>query len=129
MTDTLIQSYLHRASVSLGVAAHTPQTKLALWRGTILSLEFLVLNKNIYVGNLSWGCTDQDLRNLFADFGEVASARVIEDRETGRSRGFGFVEMDANGATQAIEALNGTSFQGRDLRVNEAQPRERRPRY
>jgi RNA recognition motif-containing protein len=113
----------------LGFAAHTPQTEFTLWRGTIISLEFFVLNKNIYVGNLSWGCTDQDLRNLFADFGEVASARVIEDRETGRSRGFGFVEMDANGATQAIEALNGTNFQGRDLRVNEAQPRERRPRY
>lgn len=87
------------------------------------------MTKNIYVGNLSWGCTDQDLRNLFAEFGEVSSARVIEDRETGRSRGFGFVEMDAAGAEQAIESLNGSSFQGRNLRVNEAQPREPRPRY
>lgn len=90
------------------------------------------MTKNIYVGNLSWGCTDQDLRALFAEYGEVSSARVIEDRETGRSRGFGFVEMEAAGADQAIESLNGSNFQGRDLRVNEAQPREpreRRPRY
>lgn len=87
------------------------------------------MNKNIYVGNLSWECNDQDLRNLFADFGEVSSARVIEDRETGRSRGFGFVEMEAAGAAQAIESLNGSEFQGRNLKVNEAQPRESRPRY
>lgn len=87
------------------------------------------MSKNIYVGNLSWGCTDQDLRNLFADFGEVSSARVIEDRETGRSRGFGFVEMDDAGAAQAIESLDGSSFQGRNLKVNEAQPRQPRPRY
>jgi len=87
------------------------------------------LTKNIYVGNLSWECTDQDLHALFADFGDVTSARVISDRETGRSRGFGFVEMDANGAAQAIDSLNASSFQGRNLKVNEAQPRERRPRY
>lgn len=85
--------------------------------------------KNIYVGNLSWGTSDEDLRSLFAQYGEVDSARVIMDRETGRSRGFGFVEMEDTGAAQAIEALNGTNFMGRDLRVNEAQPRERRPRY
>ncbi len=96
--------------------------------GDIFFLEF-ILNKNIYVGNLSWECSDQDLRTLFADFGEVSSARVIEDRETGRSRGFGFVEMEAAGAAQAIESLNGSEFQGRNLKVNEAQPRESRPRY
>ena len=87
------------------------------------------MTKNIYVGNLAWGCTNQDLHDLFAEYGEVSSARVIEDRETGRSRGFGFVEMESAGADQAIESLNGSNFQGRDLRVNEAQPRERRPRY
>lgn len=87
------------------------------------------MSKNIYVGNLSWSATDEDLRSLFASYGNVLSAKVIEDRETGRSRGFGFVEMDSADAVQAIEALNGHSFQGRDLRVNEAQPRERRPRY
>lgn len=87
------------------------------------------MSKNIYVGNLSWSATDEDLRSLFATYGNVLSAKVVEDRETGRSRGFGFVEMDAADAGQAIEALNGQNFQGRDLRVNEAQPRERRPRY
>ncbi|MFV0347905.1 MAG: RNA recognition motif domain-containing protein [Halodesulfovibrio sp.] len=87
------------------------------------------MSKNIYVGNLSWSATDEDLRSLFSNYGNVLSAKVVEDRETGRSRGFGFVEMDNNDALQAIEALNGQNFQGRDLRVNEAQPRERRPRY
>ncbi|UZP68709.1 RNA-binding protein [Desulfovibrio mangrovi] len=87
------------------------------------------MSKNIYVGNLSWSATDDDLRSLFSDYGSVLSAKVIEDRETGRSRGFGFVEMENADALQAIEALNGQNFQGRDLRVNEAQPRERRPRY
>jgi len=85
------------------------------------------LSKNIYVGNLAWSTTDADLRNLFADYGDVISARVIEDRETGRSRGFGFVEMDDAGAAQAIQALNGKNIGGRDLKVNEAQPRESRP--
>ncbi|GFM34451.1 RNA-binding protein [Desulfovibrio subterraneus] len=87
------------------------------------------MSKNIYVGNLSWSATDDDLRSLFSNYGNVLSAKVVEDRETGRSRGFGFVEMDNADALQAIEALNGQNFQGRDLRVNEAQPRERRPRY
>ena len=84
---------------------------------------------NIYVGNLSWSTTDADLKSLFSQYGEVTSAQVIEDRATGRSRGFGFVEMDDAGAQQAIQALNGNDFQGRPLKVNEAQPRERRPRY
>ncbi|NCD25796.1 MAG: RNA-binding protein [Deltaproteobacteria bacterium] len=87
------------------------------------------MSKNIYVGNLSWSTTDADLRSLFSQYGEVTSAQVIEDRATGRSRGFGFVEMDDAGAQQAIDALNGNEFQGRPLKVNEAQPRERRPRY
>jgi RNA recognition motif-containing protein len=87
------------------------------------------LSKNIYVGNLSWTASESDLRNLFSQYGEVVSARVVEDRETGRSRGFGFVEMDDAGAQQAISALNGTSFQERALKVNESQPRESRPRY
>ncbi|WP_174408560.1 RNA recognition motif domain-containing protein [Desulfovibrio psychrotolerans] len=87
------------------------------------------MSKNIYVGNLAWSAKDEDLRTLFSSYGTVLSAKVVEDRETGRSRGFGFVEMEAADALQAIEALNGQNFQGRDLRVNEAQPRERRPRY
>ncbi|HET7315349.1 RNA-binding protein [Salinisphaera sp.] len=84
---------------------------------------------NIYVGNLSWNSTDDDLRTAFEAFGEVSSAKVIMDRETGRSRGFGFVEMsDDNAARQAIEGMNGKDLQGRTLRVNEARPRDDRPR-
>lgn len=80
--------------------------------------------KKLYVGNLAWGVTDEDLRNTFADFGSVASAVVITDRETGRSRGFGFVELE-DGGDQAIEALNGQDLQGRPMRVNEAQSKDR----
>ena len=80
--------------------------------------------KKLYVGNLAWGVTDDDLQNMFAEFGSVASAVVITDRETGRSRGFGFVELE-DGADQAIEALNGQEHSGRPLRVNEAQSKDR----
>ena len=76
--------------------------------------------KKLYVGNLAWGVTDDDLQQLFAEYGSVSSAVVISDRETGRSRGFGFVELET-GAEEAIEALDGQDFQGRPLRVNEAQ--------
>jgi RNA recognition motif-containing protein len=85
------------------------------------------LSTNIYVGNLSWSTSNSDLQTLFSQYGEVTSAHVIEDRETGRSRGFGFVEMDEEGARKSIQALNGADFQGRNLKVNEAQPRESRP--
>mgnify|MGYP000868951778 CR=1 FL=1 len=79
---------------------------------------------NIYVGNLPYRTSDEDLNTLFAPFGEVESARVIIDRETGRSRGFGFVEMaDDEQALAAIEGLNGSDFQGRPLTVNQARPR------
>jgi RNA recognition motif-containing protein len=87
----------------------------------------IALSKNIYVGNLSWSTSDADLKNMFAPYGTVTSAHVIEDRETGRSRGFGFVEMDAAGAAKAISELNGAEIEGRNLKVNEAQPRENRP--
>jgi cold-inducible RNA-binding protein len=83
---------------------------------------------NIYVGNLVWGCTSDDLINLFSTHGQVARAQVVMDRETGRSRGFGFVEMANEAeAKAAIEALNGADFNGRPLTVNEAKPREPRP--
>ena len=83
--------------------------------------------KNIYVGNLPWGATADDLLQLFQEHGQVARAQVITDRETGRSRGFGFVEMqDDTEAQKAIEALNGAPYQGRPLTVNEARPREER---
>jgi RNA recognition motif-containing protein len=83
--------------------------------------------KNIYVGNLVWDATADDLLALFQEHGQVARAQVITDRETGRSRGFGFVEMDDDAEAQkAIEALNGAPFKGRPLTVNEARPREDR---
>ncbi|MGH8193371.1 MAG: RNA recognition motif domain-containing protein [Woeseiaceae bacterium] len=80
---------------------------------------------NIYVGNLAYSTTDDDLRAAFAAYGTVTSARVVFDRETGRSRGFGFVEMTSSSeAHAAIEALNQTDLQGRQLRINEARPRK-----
>ncbi|MCF8034726.1 MAG: RNA-binding protein [Desulfarculaceae bacterium] len=84
------------------------------------------MSKKIYVGNLPWSATDEDVAELFSQHGDVISSRVITDRETGRSRGFGFVEMDESAANAAIEALNGVEMGGRALRVNEAQ--ERKPR-
>jgi len=85
------------------------------------------VGKNIYVGNLSFDTTTEDLQQLFSQYGEVTSANVINDRETGRSRGFGFVEMaDTAAADEAINALNGKEFAGRVLTVNEARPREDR---
>ncbi len=84
---------------------------------------------NIYVGNLSYQMSDKDLEEVFAKFGEVTSAKIIMDRDTGRSKGFAFVEMSSSEAgSQAIEALNGSDCEGRSLRVNEARPREERPR-
>lgn len=81
---------------------------------------------DIYVGNLSYKSTDDDLRGLFAEHGEVASARVVTDRTSGKSKGFGFVEMpNAEEAQKAIDAINGNDFQGRKLRVNESHPKPR----
>jgi len=83
----------------------------------------------IYAGNLSYNVSDEDLRAAFAQFGTVDSADVIMDRSTGRSKGFGFVEMsDATEAKAAIEGLNGKDLDGRNLNVNEARPRTDRPR-
>ena len=87
---------------------------------------------NLYVGNLSYDTTEDTLRALFAEFGEVESARVITDRYSGRSKGFGFVEMTAEeDAQKAIEALNGKSVDGREIRVDKAKPRteRRQPRW
>ena len=84
---------------------------------------------NIYVGNLSYSLTEDQLRALFVEFGEVSSVRVMTDRETNRPKGFGFVEMPNNTeANAAIEALNGKEVLGRKMTVNEARPREERPR-
>ena len=84
---------------------------------------------NLYVGNLPYTMNDQELNELFSQIGDVQSAKVMSDRDTGRSRGFGFVEMaDADAGHEAIEKLNGQDCDGRALVVNEARPREERPR-
>jgi RNA recognition motif-containing protein len=83
------------------------------------------MGKRLYVGNLSYGTTDEALRQMFEAHGTVTSAQVIMDRETGRSKGFGFVEMNSDQEAQAaITALNGQQIDGRSLTVNEARPRE-----
>lgn len=83
------------------------------------------MGKKIYVGNLSYGVSGEQLEEIFGQYGEIVSANVITDRETGRSRGFGFVEMaEDNDAEQAINALNGHDYDGRALVVNEARSRE-----
>ena len=79
--------------------------------------------KTIYVGNLIYAATKEDVQELFSQFGEVFSVKLINDRESGRPKGFGFVEMEDNAALKAIEALDNKEFEGRTLRVNEARPR------
>jgi len=80
----------------------------------------------MYVGNLPFSADQYSLQSLFAPFGEVLSARVMSDRETGRSRGFGFVEMEVSEAKKAISSLDGAEFEGRKLRINEAEKRPQR---
>jgi len=85
------------------------------------------MSMKLYVGNLSFNTSNQDLSELFAQMGTVETATVVEDRDTGRSRGFGFVEMASREeGEKAIEELNGKEFAGRELKVNEAKPRENR---
>ena len=86
------------------------------------------MSKNLYVGNLPFQTTADDLRDAFGQYGTVTRAQVVADRETGRSRGFGFVEME-DGADEAISKMNGVDYQGRTMTVNEARPREERPRF
>jgi RNA recognition motif-containing protein len=95
----------------------------------VFSFEGSNMDNRLYVGNLPYSMRDDDLQEQFAAFGEVISARVMMERETGRSKGFGFVEM-ANGAdaNSAIEGMNGHNINGRPLVVNVARPREDRPR-
>jgi len=84
---------------------------------------------NLYVGNMSYDMSEKDLEQVFAEFGSVVSVKIITDRDTGRAKGFGFVEMEtAEAGQQAIKNLDGKEIFGRNLRVNEAKPREERPR-
>ena len=87
------------------------------------------MSKNLYVGNLSWSTSEDEVRSAFEAYGEVTSVKLIEDRETGRPRGFGFVEMEDSGAIEAIQNLDGTMLDGRNIKVNEAKPRTERPRW
>jgi RNA recognition motif-containing protein len=84
------------------------------------------LTKTLFVGNLPWSVTPDELTQIFSQYAEVLAARVATDRETGRSRGFGFVEVPEEGAQAVIDALNGTQLGGRDITVSEARPREDR---
>ncbi len=90
---------------------------------------------NLYVGNLAYNVTEEDLQTMFSEFGEVVSVNIIKDKYSGQSKGFGFVDMPNNSeADKAIKALNGTEFMGRRIKVNQAKPRSsgrssRRPRY
>lgn len=88
-------------------------------------LEKVAMSNNLYVGNLPYGTTSGDLTEAFGQFGTVTRVQIISDRVTGRSRGFGFVEME-DGGTEAIDGMNGSDFQGRTLTVNEARPRKPR---
>ena len=83
------------------------------------------MRAKLFVGNLPWSIDSEGLEDLFRDYGEVSSARVVTDRETGRSRGFGFVEIDADDINTVISATNGRDIDGRPIRVNEAEDRER----
>lgn len=84
------------------------------------------MSQRIYVGNLSWDLGEPEIRSLFAEYGTVTDCHLVQDRETGRSRGFAFVEMEAAEAAKAIAGLNGREVDGRALTVNEARPREDR---
>ena len=86
------------------------------------------MSKRIYVGNLPYSATEQEVRELFEQYGEVIAVNLINDRQTGQPRGFGFVEMGDDDSDAAISALDRHDYGGRSLRVNEARPREERPR-
>ncbi len=112
-----------------GVAVDEEDARLSLSILTRLTGIWKTAMLNLYVGNLPYSMNDQELNDLFSQIGDVQSARVMSDRETGRSRGFGFVEMaDDDAGHEAIEKLNGQDCDGRALVVNEARPREERPR-
>ena len=96
------------------------------WERPVFSVENSKLAKKLYVGNLPFSTTEDEVRELFEEFGTIESLAMINDRDTGRFRGFCFIEMEADAADEAISALNGSSFSGRNLTVNEARPREDR---
>ena len=88
----------------------------------------VLMATSIYVGNLPWSATQEGVESLFSPYGEVLSVKLVSDRETGRARGFGFVEMEDADAINAIAALDGKEFEGRALRINKAEPKKPAPR-
>jgi RNA recognition motif-containing protein len=118
-----------RSSESILLAA--PLLLLAHGRHCIITLVLgeQYMSKKLYVGNLPWSMTEDEVRAAFQTYGEVNSVNLIEDRETGRPRGFGFVEMGDSDAQEAIDNLDGKDFGGRNIKVNEARPRVERPRW
>jgi len=84
------------------------------------------MSKTLYVGNLPWGITDHQLQQVFSPYAEVMSSRIVTDRDTGRSRGFGFVEVDTDDIEPIVKSLHGTTIDGREITVNEAKAREHR---
>lgn len=85
------------------------------------------MSRTLYVGNLPWATNEADLTDLFTPYGNVVSSRIITDKETGRSRGFGFVEVDDGDADKMIDTMNGADIGGRQIVVNEAKPKQGRP--
>jgi len=125
----LISDSLEKRLSTVPSAAHEQELVFAFYMA--LHLQFfkrILMSKSIYVGNLPWSATEEQVQDLFAEYGNVISINLVSDRETGRARGFGFVEMDGTDASKAIEALNNYSLDGRALRVNEAQPKSDAPR-
>jgi RNA recognition motif-containing protein len=94
----------------------------------IFNIFNFLTQMNIFVSNINYATKDYELQDLFSEFGEVSSVKIITDKETGRSRGFGFIEMEDAEGQQAIEALNQKEFNGKELNVSEAKPREEKPR-
>ena len=130
----LVVSQLALLSLSGGSGSKRRMYKSLVWgnnlstNGSRQSWIFREVKMNIYVGNLPYSVDRDELRGIFEQYGEVSAARVVTDRETGRSKGFGFVEMpDAAQAQAAIDALNGNEIGGRKAVINEARPREERP--
>ncbi|HBV61932.1 MAG TPA: hypothetical protein DEF45_02815, partial [Rhodopirellula sp.] len=107
-----------------GPFSHHPTSSCTKRFASLVVVSRVSFVTNIYVGNLAFTATDEDLRSAFEQFGEVTSVNIIMDRETGRSRGFAFVEMaDGENAKEAIENLDGAAISGRNVTVNEARPR------
>ena len=130
----LVVSQLALLSLPGGSGSKRRMYKSLVWgnnlstNGSRQSWIFREVKMNIYVGNLPYSVDRDELRGIFEQYGEVSAARVVTDRETGRSKGFGFVEMpDAAQAQAAIDALNGNEIGGRKAVINEARPREERP--